>query len=52
MIRVLSVLALMLFATAGCSSVSICLEQDKGVSASDDVRAANQACTPNQRRSP
>jgi len=32
---------------AGCSSVSICLEQEKGVSASDDARAAYQACKPN-----
>jgi len=41
-------LAIVLLTAVGCSSVSICLEQDKGVSASDDVRAGNQACTPNQ----
>jgi len=29
---------LLLLATAGCSSVSICLEQEKGVSASEDAR--------------
>jgi hypothetical protein len=41
-------LASVLLIAAGCSSVSICLEQEKGISASDDVRAANQACQPNQ----
>jgi len=38
---------LVLLLAAGCSSVSICLEQEKGVSASDDARAAYQACKPN-----
>ena len=33
-----------LFLATGCSSVSICLEQEKGVSASEDARAAYQAC--------
>jgi len=36
-----------LLLVAGCSSVSICLEQEKGVSASDDARAAYQACKSN-----
>jgi hypothetical protein len=48
MIGVLAVIVLVLLAAEGCSSVSICLEQNKGVSASDDVKAGNQACTPNQ----
>jgi len=33
------VIALVLVTAAGCSSVSICLEQEKGVSASEDARA-------------
>jgi len=41
---------LVLLLAAGCSSVSICLEQEKGVSASDDARAAYQACQPNPPR--
>jgi hypothetical protein len=47
---VLSVIGSMLLLAAGCSSVSICLEQEKGVSASDDARAAYQACKPNPPR--
>ncbi len=43
-------LTLALLAATGGSSVSICLGQDKGVSASDDVRAANQACQLNTPR--
>ena len=46
MMRVLAALVLVLFATAGCSSVSICLEQEKGVSASEDPRS--QGCAPNR----
>ncbi len=40
------VVALVVLLTAGCSSVSICLEQEKGVSASEDARS--QGCTPNR----
>ena len=43
------VVAALLFA-ASCSSVSICLEQEKGVSASDDARASYEACKPNPPR--
>ena len=39
MMLVLAALALVLFATAGCSSGSICLEQDKGVSASEECKS-------------
>ena len=39
-----------LILASGCSSVSICLEQEKGVSASEDARAAYVACQPNPTR--
>jgi hypothetical protein len=42
------VIALVLVTAAGCSSVSICLEQEKGVSASEDARAIYQKCKSNQ----
>jgi hypothetical protein len=41
-----AVVAVVLLTAAGCSSVSICLEQEKGVSASEDAR--NQGCAPNR----
>jgi hypothetical protein len=41
------VVAFVLLMAAGCSSVSICLEQEKGVSASEDARS--QGCAPNPR---
>lgn len=44
--RLSLVVALVVLLTAGCSSVSICLEQEKGVSASEDARS--QGCTPNR----
>ena len=37
--RLSLVVALVLLTAAGCSSVSICLEQEKGVSASEDARS-------------
>ena len=40
------VVALVVLLTAGCSSVSICLEQERGVSASEDARS--QGCTANR----
>ena len=40
-----AVVALVLLTAAGCSSVAICLEQEKGVSASEDARS--QGCTAN-----
>ncbi len=40
------VVAFVLLTVAGCSSVSICLEQEKGVSASEDARS--QGCQPNR----
>jgi len=39
------IVALLLLTAAGCSSVSICLEQEKGVSASEDARGG-QNCRP------
>ena len=47
---VLGVVLSMLVLAVGCSSVSICLEQEKGVAASEDARAAYQACKPNPTR--
>jgi hypothetical protein len=44
--RLSLVVALVLLTAAGCSSVSICLEQEKGVSASEDARS--QGCAPNR----
>jgi hypothetical protein len=44
------VVAVVLLIGGSCSSVSICIEQEKGISASDDVRAANQGCRPNPSR--
>jgi len=41
-----AVVAVVLLTAAGCSSVSICLEQEKGVSASEDARS--QGCAPNR----
>ena len=40
-----AIAALLLLTAAGCSSVSICLEQEKGVSASEDARGG-QNCRP------
>jgi len=42
--RLSLVVAFVLLTAAGCSSVSICLEQEKGVSASEDARS--QGCAP------
>jgi uncharacterized lipoprotein len=42
----LVVALVVLLTAAGCSSVSICLEQEKGVSASEDARS--RGCTPNR----
>jgi hypothetical protein len=47
--RIIVAVALLLMGVS-CSSVSICIEQEKGISASDDVRAANQGCRPNPSR--
>jgi hypothetical protein len=41
-----SVVALVLLTAVGCSSVSICIEQQKGTSASEDARSY-QGCAPN-----
>jgi hypothetical protein len=41
-----AVVGVVLLTTAGCSSVSICLEQEKGVSASEDAKS--QGCAPNR----
>jgi hypothetical protein len=40
------VVAVVLLAVMGCSSVSVYLEQEKGVSASEDARSY-QGCGPN-----
>jgi hypothetical protein len=50
MIEIVAAVVLVLVTAAGSPSVSIYVEQEKGVSASDDIRAANQACQPNQPR--
>jgi len=39
-----TVVAVVLLTAVGCSSVSVCLEQEKGVSASEDARS--QGCEP------
>jgi hypothetical protein len=41
-----AVVAVVLLTAAGCASISICLEQEKGVSASEDARS--QGCPPNR----
>jgi len=41
-----AVVAVVLLTAVGCSSVSVCLEQEKGVSASEDARS--QGCAPNR----
>jgi hypothetical protein len=41
-----AVVALVLLTAVGCSSVSICPEQEKRVSANEDARS--QGCTPNR----
>jgi len=41
-----AVVALVLLTAVGCSSVSICIEQQKGTSASEDARSY-QGCAPN-----
>ncbi len=50
--RLSLVVALVLLTAAGCSSVSICLEQEKGVSASEGIAASDdvrsQGCAPNR----
>jgi len=47
-----AVVAVVLLTAMGCSSVSICLEQEKGVSASEGISASedarNQGCAPNR----
>ena len=46
------VVALILLTAAGCSSVSLCLESEKGVSASEGISASEdasrQGCTANR----
>ena len=46
------VVALILLTAAGCSSVSLCLESEKGVSASEGLSASDdvrkQGCAPNR----
>jgi len=41
-----AVVAVVLLTAVGCSSVSVCLEQEKGVSASEDARSPG--CAPNR----
>jgi hypothetical protein len=48
MLRLLTATMLVLLTSAGCSSVSFCLEPEKGVSASDDARGY-QGCKPDPR---
>jgi hypothetical protein len=50
--RLSLLVALILLTAAGCSSVSLCLEQEKGVSASEGISASEdasrQGCAPNR----